>query len=57
MEKDKMRITPKMFGFLGIDQMEAVRHVEAKKALDVDPEHVIGLMILRPASQEVGVSA
>lgn len=56
MEKDKMYITAKMFWLLGIDPMEGVRHVEAKKALDVDPEHVMGLMILRPASPEVVAS-
>lgn len=57
MEKDRMYITPKMFWLLGIDPMEGVNHVETKKAINVDPEHVIGLMILRPAYPEVVVSA
>lgn len=51
-----MHITPKMFWLLGIDPMEGVKHVEAKKAINVDPEHIRGLMILRPASPEVVVS-
>jgi hypothetical protein len=52
-----MHITPKMFWLLGIDPIEGVRHVEAKKAVDVDPEHVLGLMILRPGAEASIVSA
>jgi hypothetical protein len=52
-----MHITPKMFGLLGIDQMEAVKHVESKRAVEIDPEHVIGLLILRPEAEAPIVSA
>lgn len=51
MEKDKCRITSKMFWHLGIDPKEAVKHVETKKASEIDPQHVTGLLILRSEEQ------
>jgi hypothetical protein len=51
--KDRMQINVETFLNLGIDLKEGIIHVESKKALDIDPLHIIGLLILRQGSVPV----
>lgn len=52
-QKVRMEINVETFLNLGIDPKEGVSHVENKKASEIDPPHVIGLLILRQGSVPV----
>jgi hypothetical protein len=46
-EKYLFVIDSEMFLFLGIDPGEAVKYLENKRAKDIEPVHVIALLLLK----------
>jgi hypothetical protein len=52
-QKIRMQINVETFLNLGIDLQAGITHVESKKASEVDPQHIIGLLILRRGSVPV----
>lgn len=39
--------SPKIFVYLGIDPMEAIKYIENKRAINLNPAHVKALQILK----------
>lgn len=51
--KDKHRVDPEiMFKHLGVSPQAGIEHIENKNTADIDPEHVMVLLLLRKWTEE-----